>query len=355
MLLCNLQINLENKSLYITFSVLKMFQCFASMLCKKIIIIICIVDVERGFQRFLFGLKASVFSFALWLSKTKLFNSILHKKLEGQNAYLRPVIKAAAALVLLPTTSTKKAEHILAKCWFLCRPLGESEQVTFIDNAFATGDGWWDSEWICECNRRAIEGDSREVVSPAGCRDHPEELKHRRCFIWSGCSRSRSFMSQVFLFPSPLPPPPPPPTWAYISSLFKHPLPGLCLKAWCPISWIYFLSLCNHWNQRHQSQTIKRGQYLKSHLRGSAPLAMQSSQFSSSETCNMLHLKYLFCFPFFFGATKRANADEMSRLFHDSIHSTGAYYWFGLLKKAFLTAKSNWTAVTPNKALMEPF
>ncbi len=68
---------------------------------------------------------------------------------------------------------------------------------------FATGDGWWDSEWICECNRRAIEGDSREVVSPAGCRDHPEELKHRRCFIWSGCSSSRSFMSQVFLFPIP--------------------------------------------------------------------------------------------------------------------------------------------------------
>lgn len=78
MLLCNLQINLENKSLYITFCVLKMFQCFASMLCKKIIIIICIVDVERGFQRFLFGLKASVFSFALWLSKTKFFNSNDH-------------------------------------------------------------------------------------------------------------------------------------------------------------------------------------------------------------------------------------------------------------------------------------
>lgn len=51
-----------------------MFQCFASMLLKKMIIIICIVDVERDFQRFLFGLKASVFSFALWLSKTKLLN-----------------------------------------------------------------------------------------------------------------------------------------------------------------------------------------------------------------------------------------------------------------------------------------
>jgi len=61
-----------------------------------------------------------------------------------------------------------------------------------------------------------------------------------------------------------------------------------------------------------------------SYLWGNASHTMQLFQFSSSKTCNMLHLKYISSCFFISGATEHANTDEISRLFHNSIHSTGA-------------------------------
>lgn len=126
------------------------------------------------------------------------------------------------------------------------------------------------------------------------CGDHPEELKHRRCFIWSGCSSSRSFMSQVFLFPIP-----PPHPSLYFLSFQASPARIMPESMMSHLMNLFPLLIVQSLKPGSSKPDNQKGQYLKSHLRGSAPRAMQSSQYSSSETCNMLHLKYLFCFPFF--------------------------------------------------------
>lgn len=215
---------------------------------------------------------------------------------------------------------------------------------------FASGEGWWDSEWIHDCNRGAIERDSREVVSPAGCTDHLEELKHKRLFGPAAvaacpkcfCSCPKCSCSLSFLIS--------PPGLIYFLSFQASPARIMPESMMSHLMNLFPLLTV----QTLKTSVIKARQSKGtiSYLWGSASHAMQLFQVSSLKTCNMLHLKYLSSCFFFSSAAEHVNTDEISWLFHNSIHSTGANDWFSLLKKAFSTAKSNWTAVTPNKALM---
>lgn len=138
---------------------------------------------------------------------------------------------------------------LLLVCFHVWRAVLISQYTVLMMISFHLED-FWDNALV-----PAMAGEllKQTADSPAESRDHPEEQKHRRCFICSGSSRCRSTMVPVFLF-----------------SLFKLPQAGLFLRCVMPprLTNLSSLVIVHHWKAESSKPGNQRGQNLKSHLRG---------------------------------------------------------------------------------------